>query len=266
MKNGLPLDNGIGRDSNLSQNKFDFSDIKQKPVEYNQQIFERIELLETQNSELKERLFENEHLLNDANNKCSSLEKEVKYYQTAMNEIDEVDNNEKFEDFKQKTEQEYVEKLDNKTEQLRDNIDDLETDLLKINRTVVSLKKELASAYKEIEKLEGSVEDFKANFVNRAKYEKLSNKTKEVKSKLSSLEGSLTFSQIKVNELESTNKKLEKKMIDSLKECTTKADQRFEEASTKWQKKEKDLDDQIRELNDFKKKFETESGIDPQKQ
>lgn len=242
------------RHSNLSEkHAFMHEDIdKINFLQKSSTILDQLNVLEKRNLQLQQELEQKDKTIQLMNERQASLLQEKAKLEEVLDQVDEVGKHSEFEEYQEQLKNKFEENLNKETEEMRMRIGELEHMLLtkdvKLREAAAlntKLKKEVA------DKVE-IVQNYEENFVPRAKYENEANELKKWKLKVSKLEDTVTFRDMKIGELETKVTKSEEARRKELDKFKKKSDEKYEETRRKWDDRHQKLKEQLKELTQWK--------------
>jgi chromosome segregation ATPase len=255
------------RNSNLSEKQFTFNDdpSKMNYLRNSTTILERLEALEAKTMEQDQMIEQKTRDLQITEERLKSVLEEKSKLEELMNEVDEAGNHAEFEEYKQKLESQFKDDLNRETDELRMRVGELEHIILKKNDDVEILRKKTKSMEEEIEKKIEKIQNFEENYISRVKYESGMEELKSAKQKVSSLENTITFRDLKISELEAKVIKIEDNRKKETELIKKKGDSKYDEAKKKWNETKENLKKQIQELQNWKNQNLMGEKMDPEK-
>ena len=254
-----------GHGSNISQNRFKEDVFKPEMIRASGTLFERLEQLDQLTQEQEEELKQKTQTIMNLENRIQSVLVEKQSLEQLLENINEEENNQEFEEFKERTQIGFEEKLKKETRELRIRIDELEHSLMTKDLKFQEIQNTNEESQKENLSLKDEVEDFKENYILKKKYLNMMNDYKESKSSKSSLESTLMFKDMRIHDLESKVSKLEEKSKQEIEDLRKKGEDKFEDAKQKWKTEKSKLDIELKKLKTWKNSQITEDSIDPEK-
>jgi chromosome segregation ATPase len=255
------------RTSNLSEKQFSFNDdpSKMNLLRNSTTILERLETLEAQTMEQEQILDQKNRTIKQMEERLESVLMEKSKLEGLLNEIDEAENHAEFEEYKEKIELQFKEDLNRETEELRMKVGELEHEGLNKDLELEKLKKKVESMEEDLELKVQSIQNFEENFISRIKYESGMEELNKSKQKVSSLENTITFRDLKISELEAKVVKVEESRKKETELLKKKGEEKYDEAKKKWTDSKNDLKEQIKELTLWKNNNLRGEKVDPEK-
>jgi len=263
---GSPTTKSKMRSSNLSQGHFMFGEdaSKMNLVRNSTGILEKLESLQAQTLQQEKQIDEQNLTIRRLRERMESLLEEKSNLEGLLNQIDEAENHAEFEEYKVKIEQQYKDELKTSTDQMSLRIAELEHVVMQKEMRTEEERKKSQKLEETLEQKKKQIENFQENYVSKVKYEESLAVLKDTKLKFSGLENTMTFKNLKINELEGKMRQLEEKSRKELESARKKGEERMEDAKKKWDSTKEKLKKEVAELRHWKSENLTGAEVDPE--
>lgn len=227
-------------------------------------FFERMEEMEKQCIAQKEDINDKTIEIQKLKNKIVYLEEDNTKYLKMIEQVDEQQDYNEFENYKKKIEQEFKEKLVKDKKELMFKIGEMDHIIIQKNIEISDLTKSNEKFEKEIEAKVVLIKDYEENYSKNSIITVKENEIIELKEKINKFEQDVTFTNLKIKELESRVESLKNKHSKEIDEIKKKNELKNEQKKESWKVKKEKLKAEIENLKKWKLSNSSEKSIDPQ--
>lgn len=227
-------------------------------------FFERMEQMEKQCMAQKEDIDDKNIEIQKLKNKIVYLEEDNVKYLKMIEQVDEQRDYNEFENYKKKVEQQFKEKLVEDKKDLTSKMGELEHVIIKKNIEISDFKKLNKEFEKELESKSFIIKNYEQNYSENSIITAKENEIIELKEKINKFEQDVTFTNLKVRELESRVESLKNKHSKEIDEIKKKNELKNKQNKDSWKIKKEKFKAEIENLKKWKLSNPSEKSADPQ--